>query len=464
MSPDIEWRIGEEAAEETVIKTPARSPARWRKLVVLLIVGAGIGLGVLYRSIPEPPPTPIAPTAALTVLTPTPLPLTTAIQNDVARLAGSAGAAGQEITFDAGLSLMPQAYADWYASLQNATGPWDASSAKVTAEIKAMGTLPNGTVWINVVQRRNGHPFQQTRFYRLQNNRWQWILPEQSFWGNDQFITPPGSSGFMSEVTTTSNFVVSFPSGDNFPSGRFARVQAELCDRLHCPRDTQSGNYLPLGAPIHLEVYPLLSQTFVTHTQAGLLIQLPSARVTGYYEDALVPGDPIDAMAYETLLEPLVRAASGDYDRWETDQGGQLFLDAISNWERLHIALDHHPAESFFTGPIGGLTRPPSPLSNVTAQAYYTRLLDMHPLVPLNALWNWQRNEDRLFGTLTGYAIDQANSVIAFINDRYGDAGVIKFLNALGPAHSLEEAVEQALAVSYSSFLVEWEKWTGTRS
>ena len=64
MSPDIEWRIGEEADDETIarVNPPA---ARWRAGAVAIVVAAGLGLGLLYSSVPEPPPRPTAPPASI---------------------------------------------------------------------------------------------------------------------------------------------------------------------------------------------------------------------------------------------------------------------------------------------------------------------------------------------------------------------------------------------------------------
>ena len=58
MSPDIHWGVGEDAEQETIAQTvPARRSRRsW--IAVLIVVVLGAGLGVAYRSLPEPPPRP----------------------------------------------------------------------------------------------------------------------------------------------------------------------------------------------------------------------------------------------------------------------------------------------------------------------------------------------------------------------------------------------------------------------
>jgi hypothetical protein len=61
--PDIEWHITDQTGPETVIKTPRAQPPRWRLPAVIHMIGLGIGLGLAYHSIPEPPLP--RPTAAL---------------------------------------------------------------------------------------------------------------------------------------------------------------------------------------------------------------------------------------------------------------------------------------------------------------------------------------------------------------------------------------------------------------
>ena len=38
-------------------------------------------------------------------------------------------------------------------------------------------------------------------------------------------------------------------------------------------------------------------------------------------------------MVYGTLIDPIVRLASGDYRRWAHDRGGEVFLQAIADLE-----------------------------------------------------------------------------------------------------------------------------------
>jgi hypothetical protein len=128
MGPDVEWRIGEEAEQETIARTASARRSRRSRWAVIITIGLGVGLGLLYRSIPEPPAKPIGPTPAPAVvqspLSPLPIPQTleAAIERDALRLASMSDTAG--VTFDPTLNQMLPAYADWYAALQNAYGSW----------------------------------------------------------------------------------------------------------------------------------------------------------------------------------------------------------------------------------------------------------------------------------------------------------------------------------------------------
>jgi hypothetical protein len=73
-----------------------------------------------------------------------------------------------------------------------------------------------------------------------------------------------------------------------------------------------------------------------------------SPRVVGYYEDANAPGDPYVSMAYATLIDPVVRLASGDFARWETESGGELFLQAIAVRKRAQVREAIHPPDLFY--------------------------------------------------------------------------------------------------------------------
>ena len=86
-----------------------------------------------------------------------------------------------------------------------------------------------------------------------------------------------------------------------------------------------------------MTIKPMFIQPMV-HTHNGTLqIDLPSPNVVGVYDEANALGDPYVAMAYDTLIDPVVRLASGDYARWDTNSAANLFLQAIATWKRARL-------------------------------------------------------------------------------------------------------------------------------
>src|SRR5512143_572690 len=97
MSPDIEWRVGEDAEQEIVARISSARRSRRSLWILIIVIGLGVGLGWLYRSIPEPASRPSAPTFVPTIvstpvraviqprpslLPPTPKPFDAALQRD----------------------------------------------------------------------------------------------------------------------------------------------------------------------------------------------------------------------------------------------------------------------------------------------------------------------------------------------------------------------------------------------
>ncbi len=80
-------------------------------------------------------------TSAKTPL-PVPEPLDTAIERDALHLASMQATDG--VTFNPARGRMPQAYADWYAALQNASGRWELPAYSTLYTVYETGTLPSG--------------------------------------------------------------------------------------------------------------------------------------------------------------------------------------------------------------------------------------------------------------------------------------------------------------------------------
>jgi hypothetical protein len=461
MSPDIKWHVGEDADQETIAQT-AHAPRSRRKLwVVISAIGLGVGLGLLYRSIPEPPQKPIDPAPAPTVIEarrpplPTPESFDIAFERDAEYLASTKTING--VTFNPALARMPQAYADWYAALQNAYGRWGPSADQTLYTVFETGTLPNGVMWVNLGQFRRGIFYRHTRFYRLESDRWIWTLPDASFWSGATATLTAGDAGTIGPITINHPIEDAPAIGAVFD--RFARAYQNLCESLKCsPPDDGSRLWTP-GLTLSITIQPLLTQPAVHDRGSTLLIDLPSPRVVGYYEDANARGDPYVSMAYATLIDPVVRLASGDYARWETDRSGELFLQAIATWKRARL-----PDELVLMGVFYQPTSlPPSSAHMPDGQLIslsqrYVEQLYQQQLVPLASLWNWPA-DGRSLGRLDHVATQEAEALVIYVEERYGQDGVVRFLNSLGKAHSLADAIEAALPVSFEEFNRQWTKW-----
>ncbi len=461
MSPDIEWHVGDDADQETIAHTAnARRPQR-KLWLVLSAIGLGVVLGFVYRSIPEPPPKPITPAPVPATIAAPLLPLASAesldaaIERDARYLAAMKTRNG--ITFSPGTAQWPQAYADWYAALQNAYGGWGPPAYETLYTVFETGTLPSGIAWVKLGQFRHGDFYRQTRFYRPVNDRWSWTLPEASFWSGATATSMAGDGGMIGPITIT--YPIEDVAVASAVLDRFTRAYQNLCESLQCaPPHERSREWTP-GLGLSITIRPLIAQPAVQDRDGTVAIDLPSPRVVGYYEDANARGDPYVSMAYATLIKPVVQLASGAYTRWETDRGGALFLQAIATWKQARLG-DELPLMGMFYQPT---SLPPSSAHMPDGQLIplsqrYVEKLHREQLVPLVTLWDWP-TDGQYFGPLEQVATQEAEAVVIYIEERYGQDGVVRLLNALGKAHSLEEAIEAALPVSFAEFDRQWSKW-----
>ena len=61
--------------------------------------------------------------------------------------------------------------------------------------------------------------------------------------------------------------------------------------------------------------------------------------------------------------------------------------------------------------------------------------------------------------TVEHVAAHEDEAVVIYIEKRYGQDGVVRFLNSLGKAHSLADAIEAALPVSFGEINGQWTAW-----
>ncbi len=88
----------------------------------------------------------------------------------------------------------------------------------------------------------------------------------------------------------------------------------------------------------------------------------------------------------------------------------------------------------------------------------YVEQLHREQLVPLVALWNWPA-DGQDSGLPEYVATQEAEAMVIYVEERYGQDGVVRFLNSLGKARSLEGAIGAALKVPFEDFNRQWTKW-----
>lgn len=438
MSPDVEWHIGEESEQETVVKTQRLPPSRWQKILVGTMLILGASLGVAYASIPVALP-PRTPTPVPTTLPPPPL-------EPVINREAHALATGDEATF---MDVQDQIDGAWYREQQANFKLWGTPPGDRLYTILEQGYSATGRAWAEVNQWISPDGYvRETRFYQLRDTadgpEWKRARPDRSFW-----------SGALWTGSTT-HFQITYPAEDNRQAWRvterFERVYEVLCRDLNCPAHDR-------GTPIIKLIFDPARTEPVIDADDSLIITLPSPRLLEFHEPYGTADDAITSLAYRILLDPVVRQASGDSAHWRTADNGDLILQGIEAWMQLRIQLARAvPPERTFINAPGELWPSPSQGNPSATQQFYRDLLADAQIKPLAQLWALPA--DYLTSGSYDDVVDaEIDGLIAYIEERYGNAGVIQLLNALGPARSLDQAIETALSVPFTEFDQQWQEW-----
>ena len=436
MSPDIEWHVGDETGRETIARTRPAPASRWRRWLIAFAVMSGAGLGVLYTTLPEPPAPP-APTPTQTV-TPLP-PLEPVIAAEARALAD-----GDRAAF---MALQDEIDGEWYRAQAADFSAWGRpANADRLYGIASQIVLSDGRARARVSQWISNEEYvYQLRFYRLRDGAWKRARPDAAYWSG------------LRAAERTFHFEIAFPIEDRQTAlrvtQRLERVYEVLCRDLNC--DPRAG-----GADrITLDFRPDADAPRREWSLARTL-SLPSPGLVGLYAPFGLADDVYTTFAYEALLEPIARLATGDNDRWARNPNGSLFFEAILAWQQLRIDLarDTPPERLVVEGP-GGLTARPSQGDWEDTRRFYRDLLAGQRLIPPADLWVWPPNDRAVSNDLGDLAGGEVDALIAFIEERYGAASVIALLNALGPARSLEEAIETGLDADYDALIDEWLIW-----
>jgi hypothetical protein len=411
MSPLIEWRVNEDNREQTIVKTPSTSLRRWRLSLIALMIVLGASLGAIYSSVKEPAPRP-SPTPTIA---PSPTPIPTAEPPSVFETIDREAQALADGDFKTFLLLQDQSDPLWYQSQSRNFQAWGRPSGY---QIPKAGVLPDGTAWAEVDQYRNGQYFRETRFYRNVNGEWLRTQPDPSFWSGQY------------QSTQTQHFEVIYPIEDrdliSTTIDRFESTYDQVCLDLRCPNSLTA-------TLVKLFVQPTTNQLESTQPNQQAAIWLSSPRILGFYdidvETARRLNDPVLHVATDNLIPTLIQLLAGGSERWPRNGPSSFYLQAVEAWElnRLSSKPDMMPL------------LPPAQLSN-----------DI-PLIKLESLWTMQ--------SVPSNPEQVANSVIFFIEQKYGVDSVGNFLKAIDPADSWAQTIKISLGMDAIQFEQQWKAW-----
>ena len=435
MRVEEEWQLEDEAGWQSVETVAPKPPTRRRIVAAALLIAVGLGLSLLNRMAAPDALSAVTPAATLSVE-----PLKETIDREALALAR-----GDREAF---LALQDADDVRWYQSQQEFFQRWETPSLdSVPYQLMDIGMLAGGRAWADVRQLTQNGYSRETRFYREQGGAWVRTRPVLTFWGRERTLD-------------TVHFHAVFADRDaelvQYTLARFEAAYARMCTDLGCEiRPEFSEQY---GAdpnwyspyPIAYSPYPrVLTITLIMRPEMdrfgwdvidrgqAVTITLPSPRVTGVVDGWLGQSDPIDFLIFDSLAAPVARIASGGPQRWSNRQDGQLFFDAIVEWERDWL-------------------RPLTESSLRFARPAGIPAGD--DLLPLGSLWDGP-HEFATDSARLDRMRHEAVAVVVYIGQQFGPLRVAGLLNALSSARSLPEAIENGLGLSYAEFESQWRAW-----
>jgi hypothetical protein len=407
VSPDVHWRVGEDAAEETVAQAAPARRSRRSWLAVLIVVVLGVSLGMAYRSIPEPAlrpaPTPtVPPTPARPAV---PAALYQTIDREAQALADG--------DFEAYLDTQATA-AELEVQRQNFTAWGRPKDDRPLYALVDFNLLGEASAWADIRQFRDGRYFRETRSYYRAGDRWlRSSPPNLSLWSGQE------------ESLQTPHFDVTYAVEDrNVISLTLRQLEEDyqaLCRDLDC---ASIGHELTFTLKITGGEGPYAYPVRAGESE----IRLPSPRVTGFFE-------------------------SGRAYSWKNNFAHSILLEVIM--ERVHggLGFDRPGGGILWAGSIWALDRiDPLP------EEFQSLLGDLKqkPLLSLETLWEISRVAE------PGLALAQLYQLVRFVEQEYGASAVTQLLQAIDAAKSLPEAIENGLGVPFAEFNQKWQTWVKT--
>lgn len=411
MSPDIHWDVGEDAEQEMIAQTTAPRRSRRGWLAVLIVVILGAGLGVVYRAIPEPAPRPTptpVPTGPATPTTPTRPAMPVALYQTIDREAQALADGDFKAYLDTHMPFMP---GETEAQQHNFTAWGRPDDDRPLYTVVDFELRIDQHAWVDIRQFRNGRYFRETRFYTREGDRWRRdSRPDMSVWSGAE------------ESVQTHHFTVSYAIEDRAVLSPTLRQLEEdyqaLCRDLGCAAIEHELTFT-LKMKDNEGPYAYPART------GNSQLQLPSPRVTGFFE-------------------------SGRAYYWNNSSNHFTLALAIAEGVYGAISYERRGGGILWAGILWAIQRidplPPE---------FWNMLGDSNgqPLLPLERLWETTQD------TEPGLALLQTYHLLRFIEQAYGAAAVTQLLGTINSAKSLPAAIENGLGVPFAEFDQKWQAW-----
>ncbi len=428
MSPDIHWQIGEDNDQETIAQVSTPRPTRRGWIVLMLVVIIGAGLGVVYRSIPEPVP--------LTAPAPSPTPpsTTSAIPAKLYQVIdreARALAVGDRRTLRE-LWIFPN-LAEQQRRLEQVSA-WGTVTKRPLYHILNFGLLSKDSAWAEVSQYRNGSNFRETRFYHLLNGQWRRAEVDRDFWSGQE------------QTADTVHFHVIYAVEDRELVTRILtqleQDYDQICADYECPTSPRQcvDSLGQQWCSVYAREYTLTLQLGISTNPAfhDQILELPSPRVLGIYESdqpirydaetmamALVPFSQIWSLAYaepvfSSIPSPLV---------------DQPLVIALTLRELEQLQIRH-----------GG----PAPRWDallLDGQSDATGSPD------LEALWTESASQQK-----SAVRMLDAYRFIEFLEQEFGKAALVKLLHNMQEP-SASKAFEASTGIPFNEVQQRWAAW-----
>jgi hypothetical protein len=433
--PDIHWHVGDSAEQETIAQTtpPRRSRRSWLAVLIVVIVGAG--LGVVYRTIPEPAPRPTLTSVPVASPTPTRPAMPVALYQTVDREA-QALADGDRATLDSIVSI-PN-YARYQALMSNFKA-WGRPNDAALYSIEDYRQLTDDKAWVKVRQFHTNLFVQEVRFYQLWDGRWRRIDFDPLFWSG------------QTETTDTPHFRFTYFIEDQELIEPLASVleadYEQICRDFACPAVSET-------------CMEALGQRWCSSFPRTITATLIMTNQTEGHDDFDVAANS-DLTFTTQSLRLLDQFAPIDREQYFRNPLAWLHVMYLAYGPRLSPELFENPPRGhalviviFFHENDRLLKRAGS---DPQAMPDEFKQLDIEDPPPLDVAWSTaldDANATQIYAA--------AHSVVTYIEQEYGEQAVTRLLKAIGPSKSLAEALETSTGQPYAEFEKDWRTWVKT--